>query len=137
MTGFGVNKSGNCGNNEDSGATVSKPAMLEVAEQLGHCDSKCSSSIHFAPLTLKATMTLYLWHDSTHHQHICLFVTDVFERYSEHPGPGHQSLLKAICHQMVSFPDGADAAAAGDPHQLLHLACCRHGCHVFAVGVAY
>ena len=75
-------------------------------------------------------MTLCPWHDSTHHQHICRFVTDVSEIQSEHPGPGHQSLLTAIYHQMVSFLDGADAAAAaaGDP---------RLDCHAFAVDVAY
>ena len=78
------------------------------------------------------------WHGSSHLQHICLFLTDVSERYSEHPGPGHHSLLKAICHQMVSFPDGADAAAAaGDPRQPLRFACCLPDCHVCAVGVAY
>ena len=88
--------------------------------------------------TSEATMTWYPWHDSTHHQHICLFVTDVSERCYERPGPDHHSLLKAICHQMVSFPDGADAAAAAvDLHQPLRLACCCPDCHECAVDVVY
>ena len=84
-------------------------------------------------------MTLYPWHGSTHHQRACLFVINANEKYAEHPGPDHHSLLKAICHQMESFPDGADdaASAAEDPLPPLRLACSHPDCHACDVGDAY